>query len=316
MRRPYPGWGGVAIVIGAWFPCAFALFFLPPGTRAMSAGLAASMSIAVLGLVDDLRPLRASARFLIQSLVACAFCVAVGVPHGVTITKAITFELPYWLMLGLSVVWMVGTLNIFNFMDGMDGLAGTQAVTAGIAIAAWLSGGGLGSGGSAPAGLAVLAFIGLSIAAASSGLLFHNAPPARIFMGDAGSTFLGFSFASALPMASTTAPALSIAVIPLALAPFLLDGTFTIFRRLSRREPVWKAHRSHLYQRAVQTGLTHRQVLVPYALWCVAAAVSGVLASCGSAGALAVAAVLMMGGLGAVWRWVVGREARKSAPIS
>ena len=295
---PVPRLGGVAIVLGSWIPCAVVWLLWQERTGALSSWLAASMMVAALGLIDDLRPLRARARFLIQSLVACAFCVAMGVPHSLAITHVIALELPYGITLALSVLWLVGTLNIFNFMDGMDGLAGTQALTAGgaIAIASWLS------------GRADLALVAAAIAAASGGFLLHNAPPARIFMGDAGSTYLGFSFASALLLGSTATPSLPIAVAPLALAPFLLDGTFTIFRRLSRREPVWKAHRSHLYQRAVQSGLTHRQVLVPYVLWSVAAGVSAVLASLGNGVTMAGVMLLMLGALGGIWRWVVGRE--------
>jgi UDP-N-acetylmuramyl pentapeptide phosphotransferase/UDP-N-acetylglucosamine-1-phosphate transferase len=105
--------------------------------------------------------------------------------------------------------------------------------------------------------------MGLLLAAASSGFLLHNWPPARIFMGDAGSGFLGFSFAVLPLLASPENPALLIVGV-LLLWPFVFDTTFTLVRRLCRRENVFQAHRSHLYQRLVIAGLSHPAVTLLY----------------------------------------------------
>jgi UDP-N-acetylmuramyl pentapeptide phosphotransferase/UDP-N-acetylglucosamine-1-phosphate transferase len=295
-KVPVPRLGGVAIVVVSWVPIALAWAISSPRDAAVGAWLIAAILVAGLGLVDDLQPLRASVRFLVQIGASAAFCVVVGVPTHVGVTNAIELALPYPVALALCTIWLVGVLNIFNFMDGMDGLAGTQALTAGLAIAGALA--------SRPE----LAWIGVSVAAASAGFLSYNAPPAKIFMGDAGSTYLGFTFASMLVLGSDGSPPLPIAVAPLALAPFLLDGTFTIFRRLRRGEKVWQAHRSHLYQRAVQTGLTHRQVLAPYAAWSALAAACAIVAAHGDGAVLLAVVLLMLGALLATWRWVTARE--------
>jgi UDP-N-acetylmuramyl pentapeptide phosphotransferase/UDP-N-acetylglucosamine-1-phosphate transferase len=93
-----------------------------------------------------------------------------------------------------------------------------------------------------------------------------------------------------------------------ALAPFLLDGLFTLLRRLSRRERIWLAHRSHLYQRAVATGLTHREVLEPYSVWIAVGFASATLAATADTATTCGLVVAVLAGLGVVWRWVVLRE--------
>jgi UDP-N-acetylmuramyl pentapeptide phosphotransferase/UDP-N-acetylglucosamine-1-phosphate transferase len=104
------------------------------------------------------------------------------------------------------------------------------------------------------------------LAAGAAGFLALNWPPARIFMGDVGSTFLGFSFGAwalvAMPGGSGGLPPLLWIV---ALFPFLFDGTYTLLRRMLRGEPFYRAHRSHLYQRLVQAGWTHRRTTLLYA---------------------------------------------------
>jgi UDP-N-acetylmuramyl pentapeptide phosphotransferase/UDP-N-acetylglucosamine-1-phosphate transferase len=178
----------------------------------------------------------------------------------------------------------------------MDGLAGFQTVSAALAYAVlW--------------GDDVVFFV-CALAAAAAGFLAHNFPPARIFMGDAGSTFVGASFAClavagihrGIPLAQSALP----------LTPFLLDGTFTILRRLSKREPIWKPHRTHLYQRAVQTGLGHREVLLVYLAW-MALALAATLAGSRGDVALGLGWASAMGCLFAVWRWVALRESQKLA---
>jgi UDP-N-acetylmuramyl pentapeptide phosphotransferase/UDP-N-acetylglucosamine-1-phosphate transferase len=201
------------------------------------------------------------------------------------------------------VVWIVGVLNITNFMDGMDGLAGSQVATAFGALAIVFA--------SVAPGASAAATFSAGIAAASLGFLAHNAPPARMFMGDAGSTFLGYAYAGLAVLGLSRG--VPLAVSALAMSPFLLDGTFTLFRRALRGEKVWRAHRSHLYQRAVQTGLGHREVLLVYLAWMVFGGAAALVGAedgrtllAGWAGSLAA--------LVAVWRWVTGREAATRAP--
>ena len=144
--------------------------------------------------------------------------------------------------------------NAFNFMDGIDGIAGITAAVAGAAIAA----------AAGCLGLGPVAAVGLAFAGASIGFLTSNWPPARIFMGDVGSAFCGFLIA-ALPLlgGETHGPRLAI-VAAVAMWPFIFDTAFTLCRRAARGENVFKAHRSHLYQRLVIAGWSHRAVSTLY----------------------------------------------------
>jgi UDP-N-acetylmuramyl pentapeptide phosphotransferase/UDP-N-acetylglucosamine-1-phosphate transferase len=287
---PTPRLGGLAVAGAALLVLIPSLGRAAGETRAL---IATSAVVAGLGLIDDLRPLPARLRLIVQLAVSAVFAQAIG-PIALVVLPDVTLAVPAVVASAVVVVWMTGALNIYNFMDGMDGLAGSQAVIAGIASAVLVAGGGRGG---QPGELALVAAV---IAGASAGFVMHNFPPARIFMGDAGSTFVGFAFAGLAVLGMQRGVAWAATALPL--SPFLLDGSFTLVRRALRREPIWTAHRSHLYQRAVQTGLGHRDVLLVYAGW-MAIALAGamwnpVLGWAGSGLAL----------LG-VWRWVVHREA-------
>lgn len=151
-----------------------------------------------------------------------------------------------WVLAVLGIVW---TVNFYNFMDGIDGIAGGEAVVVGVA-------GGLLLMLSGAADLAGLSFL---IAAASFGFLLWNWAPARIFMGDVGSGILGYLF-SALAVASENRGAVPMLVWVLLLGVFVVDATVTLVRRALDREVVFNAHKKHAYQRAVQAGWTHGQV--------------------------------------------------------
>jgi UDP-N-acetylmuramyl pentapeptide phosphotransferase/UDP-N-acetylglucosamine-1-phosphate transferase len=260
--------------------------------------LGGASGIAVLGFVDDVRPLPALVRLLLQLTVGTVVLVVALRSDELCLAAGWRVHMATWVLVP-AVLFVVGTTNIYNFMDGMDGLAAAQTISAGLALAA----------AAAVAGQLDVAFIALAIAAATAGFFVHNAPPATIFLGDAGSTFVGLTFATLAIIAANRPSPVPIAVVPVALAPFLLDGTFTILRRLSRGERVWRAHRSHLYQRAVATGLTHRQVLVVYAAWCAVAGAEGLLAT--KADATMTAPLVAAGALPllAVWIWTVRLEA-------
>jgi UDP-N-acetylmuramyl pentapeptide phosphotransferase/UDP-N-acetylglucosamine-1-phosphate transferase len=162
----------------------------------------------------------------------------------------------------LMFLWIVWMTNAYNFMDGIDGIAGMQAVTAGIG---WLAIGNL-------LGVSSTGFYGGIIAFSSLGFLIHNWQPAKIFMGDVGSAFLGYSFA-VLPFLSfqesventidqTFLPIIAILLVWL----FVFDTIFTFIRRIFRGEKVWEAHRGHIYQRLIIEGFSHRAVTVLYGL--------------------------------------------------
>jgi len=167
-----------------------------------------------------------------------------------------TIDLGY---LGNALIfcWIIWLVNAYNFMDGIDGIAGVQAVAAGLG---WLIIG-------LVAGVPPLYMLGGLVMFTSFAFLLHNWPPARIFMGDSGSAFLGFVFAG-LPLLIRTengidaAPLFVVSVILVWL--FVFDSVFTFLRRLFRGERVWQAHREHLYQRLVVSGYSHRRTTLIY----------------------------------------------------
>jgi UDP-N-acetylmuramyl pentapeptide phosphotransferase/UDP-N-acetylglucosamine-1-phosphate transferase len=173
---------------------------------------------------------------------------------------------PLLVALPLAFAWVALVTNIYNFMDGIDGLAATQAIVAGVALAL---------GGTVVRNPVLMAGGGL-LAAAAAGFLVHNLPPARLFMGDVGSTFLGFSFAglSLLGNLGVGGGKLPIEFGVVILAPFLFDGMVTLARRIARGERWFEAHRSHYYQRLVIRGLSHGQVTALYTLLASIAAIA------------------------------------------
>jgi UDP-N-acetylmuramyl pentapeptide phosphotransferase/UDP-N-acetylglucosamine-1-phosphate transferase len=153
----------------------------------------------------------------------------------------------------LALVWM---MNLYNFMDGMDGFA------AGMTIVGFAVLGGFFFRGSQP----VFGWVSLFIVGASAGFLVHNFPPARIFLGDVGSVPLGF-LAGSLSLLGHREGLFDLWVPILVFSPFVVDATVTLGRRLFRGERVWRAHREHYYQRLVLAGWGHRKtVLVEYVL--------------------------------------------------
>lgn len=256
---PTPSGGGLAIVgvvaAGGLLAGIFAVVLLGSLNRLphwWPFGIAA-LGVAAVGWVDDLRNLPQGIRLAVQAVAAAAVLLAFG--------PMVSVSLPGWGMVALgwlagplAFLWLVGLTNAYNFMDGIDGIAGSQAVLAGLGWAV------LGALRGEPE---VTAFA-LLLAGASLGFLTRNWPPARIFMGDVGSTFLGFSFAALPLLVDPADPHLFLAGL-LLVWPFVFDTVFTLICRLLRGENILRAHRSHLYQRLVIAGWSHRSVTLLYA---------------------------------------------------
>jgi len=259
---PTPRGGGIAIVFvtlaGSWL----ALAFWPLETNAWQWLLftVGALLIAGVSWLDDLRSLSTRVRFAFQFAGAVLAVLAFGAWKEIIIPGMGNFGLglPGW---PLVLLWIVGLTNAYNFMDGIDGIAGGQAVVAG---AGWVI---IGIIGNNP----LLCVVGILLVFSSLGFLGHNWPPAKIFMGDVGSAFLGFTFAVLPVIAAHNDPRFIIAGV-LLVWPFLFDSVFTFLRRLINRENVFAAHRSHLYQRLVISGLSHQTVTLLY----VALALAGV----------------------------------------
>ena len=248
-----------ALAFGGWV-------FLAAGGANVQRGLPYTFLFALamflLGFYDDLRNLSPLFRFLVQFVSALLLLIFLApLLPDVSLWK---WVLPKWAWVVPGAFWVVWMLNLYNFMDGIDGLAGGEAAVASsffFLVFAWY-----GQSGWAVANLVV--------AAASMGFLVHNWPPARIFMGDAGSAFLGAFYGMQSVVAALSTP-VPFPVLVLPFANFILDTTFTLFRRLIRREKWYQAHRSHFYQRMTNLGWSHARVtgmeLVSVALSCLAA---------------------------------------------
>lgn len=213
------------------------------------AGLLASIALAaMLGLMDDLRPLPVARKLAGQGLAALPLALAFPLP-----AVLLPFDLPPGLAvlgsLGLGVLFM----NAWNFMDGINGIA------AGAASAVALAG-----LGAAALGLAAPGLLAGVLLAACLGFLPFNAPRARVFMGDCGSHALGIALAALLLQSRTPVEA---SVLLAATAPFLVDVLGTLVQRARDREPLGTAHRRHLYQRLVRSGYSHASVAAAYAAW-------------------------------------------------
>lgn len=242
---PTPRGGGIGLVLGL---AAVQLVALPLGAQMLNFRLLmAALLVAMCGLADDIYGLPALLRLGIQCAAAMLAISGSGsldrfplpAPFAFGIAKAGAV---------LSVLWVVGVTNIFNFLDGIDGFAGMQGLLAGLALGIFAEGN-------------VAATLGFGIAGACAGFLVHNWHPAKVFMGDIGSTTIGFLLAAAPLQLPRQARSQGVFCMVLFLWFFLSDGSFTLIRRLLAGERVWRPHRSHCYQRLVIGGLRHDSVV-------------------------------------------------------
>ena len=265
-RVATPRAGGIAIMLGT----AAALAVLPllsSGDRSVAWTLFAIAALSgVAGLADDRLGLTALPKFVAQIVVGLALVIVFGpvveVPLPAPFNAAVLQSVAAW---SLSILWLTTVVNFFNFMDGIDGIAAGQAVSSciGIAVAAWSE------------DATVLALI---VAGAFTGFLFHNAPRARIFMGDSGSGFLGFILAAAPFAAPPSRRGEALLAVTIGLTLFLLDPVRTLIKRAFQRKNIFRAHREHLYQQLAVPEEPHGPVAALYAV------IALLLALCGAAG--------------------------------
>jgi len=250
---PTPRGGGLAIVIVTLIGSG-ALWVIKPlwGVNDLIILVMGAALIAGISWWDDLHPLPYWIRFAVHITAAGIVVMGFGPWRVLQIPLVGHLDLG-WIGLPVTLLWIVGLINAYNFMDGIDGIAGGQAVVAGLGwtILGWL--------GNQP----LSAALGLLLAASSLGFLGHNWSPARIFMGDVGSAFLGYTFAVLPVIAGQHDPRFALAGV-LLVWPFVFDTAFTFLRRLFQRENIFTAHRSHLYQRLVITGFSHKTVASMY----------------------------------------------------
>ena len=243
-QRPVSRMGGIGVVAGIaasvpfvsqaeWWPLWLAGCFL-----------------VGISFLDDIIGLPIIGRLLVH------FVAAGGAAAGLLLNRT---EVVLVLLAVVAIVWMT---NLYNFMDGMDGLAGGMAL---FGFGFYTLAGALG-------GHLQFAVTNAAIASAAGAFLLFNFHPARIFMGDAGSTLFGF-LAACLGLVGWQLGIWTLWFPGLVFSPFIVDATVTLARRLLRGEKVWRPHREHYYQRLVLSGWGHRRtVLAEY----------GVMALCGS----------------------------------
>ncbi len=226
---PVPRIGGLGLLLGVmvtWFLFSVAL------PLALWIGI---VLLVLVSLVDDIWHAPVWCRLLIQSMVAAGFAgIFLLASYGWTVV----------LLVSVAIIWMS---NLYNFMDGSDGLAGGMTLI------------GFGYYGlfALLAGNYEFAMVNFSIAAAAVAFLYHNFYPARVFLGDVGAIPLGF-LAAALGVLGWFDGLWSLWLPILVFSPFIVDATVTLTKRLIRGEKIWHAHREHYYQRMVQTGFGHR----------------------------------------------------------
>jgi Fuc2NAc and GlcNAc transferase len=244
-RDATPRGGGVALVAAVVASLSVTYPRWTPGAGA-GALFGGAVVIALVGLRDDRAGLMPLPKFALQ-LVAAALCVS-----GTGGLRRLPLPPPLDVALGpvgipLAVLWIVAVINFYNFLDGIDGLAGIQGAVTGLGVA-W-------------AGWHPLAtVIGAAVSAACVGFLMFNWHPARIFMGDVGSGFLGYTFATLPLLAAPAGREEAVLFVGMSLWLFLADASLTLGRRLARGARWHEAHREHLYQRLVILGSSQASV--------------------------------------------------------
>ncbi len=273
-ERPTPRVGGLAIVAGV---LAGVAALTVAGQRLGGAAwlvLGCSLGVAAVGLVDDLRGLGVAPRLLVQGVAAAVVVASLGGVANLPLPAPADLRLVSGAGWAFSLLWLVGVTNFFNFMDGIDGLAGGQAVITCLTLAVIT----LGSDGGR---------LSLLVAAPVLVFLAFNWSPARVFLGDMGSFFLGFFLAASPWIGPPSLREERLLVVAASLGLFLLDPVWTLLRRFARGARLTQAHREHLYQRLTAPPRSH-----------------AVVAAGSHAAAIVLSVLAVVGARRAGWAWV------------
>ena len=246
-HTPTPVGGGLAIV-GTYF--IGLLIALLAGFTPVSEflALAASLVVAMVGLIDDRRHVDFRVRLIVQFAAVFVAMAFIGyIPQSVVLSGFTDSSMVVWIVFALALLWMT---NLYNFMDGIDGFAGIQACFVGLAAASMLI-------YAEDYGLALLC---LFLASGAAGFLVWNWPPARIFMGDVGSGFIGFTL-GVTAILSIVHESMSLWTWVLLMGCFIVDATLTLFRRVASGERWYQAHCSHAFQNAARKFASHERIV-------------------------------------------------------
>lgn len=299
--RPVPRTGGLAI-LAAVSVCAIPAALLAQQSQALAWLGGGGLLLSLVSFYDDRSSLHPGYRLPAHIAVAALLLFGGFTLPGLDL-PGLSWDWSAGVGAVLSLLFVVWMVNLYNFMDGMDGFAAGMAVSgfSGLAALGWLSGN------------MAFATAGLIVAAAAAGFLVFNFPPARIFLGDVGSSLLGFLAAgfSLWGVRDGVFPLWAALVI---FSPFIVDATVTLARRAARGERLWRAHKTHYYQRLVQLGWGHKKTVAwEYLLFfaCMLSAVWGVQ----QAPATQWLVLLFWGLCYPALMWLVARlERRQTAP--
>jgi UDP-N-acetylmuramyl pentapeptide phosphotransferase/UDP-N-acetylglucosamine-1-phosphate transferase len=241
---PIPRGAGIAVVGAILLACLALsqLVLTPTISRPVLVGTAL---LAAVSWIDDVRSLPAAVRLAVQ-LVAIGLALRAGLPAGPVFQGWLPAALDG---IATALLWL-WFINLFNFMDGIDGLAGSEAAAIGIGLMLFAA---VGTGRDPE-----LVLLGAAVAAAAIGFLVWNWAPAQIFLGDVGSVPLGYLIGFLLLDQAAHGSWMIALILPLY---FLADATITLSRRLLRGERVWQAHREHFYQHAARRGHGHAMIV-------------------------------------------------------
>lgn len=262
-KTPIPRMGGLAIYLGFVISVTMAL----PMDKKMIGMLIGGTLIVFMGILDDMKPLSAKTK-LTGQIICASILVYCGMVIGrINIPFSEFLNLPFiqdgaiefgWLSIPFTIFWIVGITNTLNLIDGLDGLAAGVATIAAVTLSyvAHIN------------GRPVTAIMTLAIAGAAMGFLPYNFNPAKIFMGDTGSLFLGYMLAAiSIDGAIKGATALATVVPVLALGLPIFDTTFAIIRRARNGRPIMEPDKGHLHHRLLSKGIGQkRTVLILYAI--------------------------------------------------
>lgn len=235
---PTPRGGGLAVAI-AWFAGLVCLYIANGIDQPLFFALLSGLPLTLIGFADDIFNLKPGIRFLVQFIcAACALWFLGGLQHCPLSIVHCQFA---FILAPLAFIAIIWSINLFNFLDGIDGYISTEVIFIGVSLFI-LTGN----------------EIGILLAASVGGFLIWNWPKAKIFMGDVGSTLLGFIVA-VLAIYYQNTQQLSIVVMLILTAVFWFDATVTLIRRKLNKEKLSEAHRKHAYQRIVQAGWSHQK---------------------------------------------------------
>jgi len=258
-ENPVPRGGGIGIVCA--LVCGLTLSFyagiLIISVFQLYGYIVSIIILAFIGFLDDKHTLSETVKIVCQFFLALSIIFIVGRPeymviYGIKVSLGIV-------AVGIYILWIVGFINSYNFMDGINGLAGLQGVITGVFIAI------MGHIIKEPS----IIIMGIVLSSAIIGFLWFNFPNAKIFMGDVGSTVIGFYIA----VIAVMQPIL-LFPITIVMGAFIYDTAITLFIRIIKREKWYKAHRTHFYQRAISCGYTHKHVTL---FMCAISIVLGIL---------------------------------------